>query len=79
MLLSSFDEKKEKKKKPGVVKKPVVISTWKFGIPANEAAWEILKTNGRALDAVEAGVRVPEGDPNERSVGYGDAPTEMGM
>ena len=53
------------------VQKPIVLSTWNFGIEANAAAWEILSKNGRALDAVEAGVKIPEGDPNERSVGYG--------
>jgi N4-(beta-N-acetylglucosaminyl)-L-asparaginase len=60
------------------VNKPIVISTWKFGIQANEAAWEVLKNNGRALDAVEAGVKIPEGDPNERSVGYGGRPDRDG-
>lgn len=80
LLLSSFnknnpDKKRPKKKK---VEKPVVISTWRFGIAANEAAWEVLKNNGRALDAVEAGVRVPEADPNERSVGYGGRPDRDG-
>jgi N4-(beta-N-acetylglucosaminyl)-L-asparaginase len=78
LLLSSFEAKKEKKRKQKATNKPVVISTWKFGIPANEAAWNILKNNGRALDAVEAGVRVPEGDPNERSVGYGGRPDRDG-
>lgn len=62
----------------GKVKKPIVLSTWRFGIAANEAAWEVLKNNGRALDAVEAGVKVPEGDPNERSVGYGGRPDRDG-
>ena len=57
---------------------PIVLSTWKFGIKANEAAWEILKMNGRALDAVEAGVKVPEADPEERSVGYGGRPDRDG-
>ena len=38
---------------------PVVISTWNHGIPANEAAWKVLKNNGSALDAVEQGVMVP--------------------
>ncbi len=42
------------------------------------AAWEVLKNNGKALDAVEAGVKVPEGDPNERSVGYGGRPDRNG-
>jgi len=57
---------------------PIVLSTWRFGMEANAAAWEILKNKGRALDAVEAGVRVPEGDPKERSVGYGGRPDRDG-
>ncbi len=60
------------------VTKPIVLSTWRFGIEANEAAWEILKNKGRALDAVEAGVKIPEGDPTERSVGYGGRPDRDG-
>lgn len=58
--------------------KPIVLSTWNFGLQANAAAWEILSKNGRALDAVEAGVKIPEGDPNERSVGYGGRPDRDG-
>lgn len=58
--------------------KPIVLSTWNFGLAANAAAWEILKNNGRALDAVETGVRVTEADPNERSVGYGGRPDRDG-
>ena len=56
----------------GIINKPIVLSTWNFGVQANGAAWEILKNNGRALDAVEAGVKIPVGDPNERSVGMAD-------
>ena len=62
----------------GKINKPIVISTWNFGVKANGAAWEILKNNGSALDAVEAGVKIPEGDPNERSVGYGGRPDRDG-
>jgi N4-(beta-N-acetylglucosaminyl)-L-asparaginase len=58
--------------------KPLVVSTWRFGIEANAAAWEILGKGGAALDAVEAGVRVPEADPAERSVGYGGRPDRDG-
>lgn len=61
-----------------VIVKPVVLSTWNFGLKANEAAWEVLSKNGRALDAVEAGVKVPEADPTERSVGYGGRPDRDG-
>jgi N4-(beta-N-acetylglucosaminyl)-L-asparaginase len=60
------------------VKKPIVLSTWNFGLNANKAAWEILNTNGKALDAVEAGVKLTEADPNERSVGYGGRPDRDG-
>lgn len=56
----------------------VVISTWDFGPEANKAAWEVLKKGGRALDAVEAGVHVPEADPNNHSVGYGGLPDRDG-
>lgn len=62
----------------GIINKPIVISTWNFGVKANGAAWEILKNNGRALDAVEAGVKIPEADPTERSVGYGGRPDRDG-
>ena len=64
--------------KPTTVNKPIVLSTWDFGKQANEAAWKILSANGRALDAVEAGARVPEGDPKETSVGLGGLPDRDG-
>lgn len=64
--------------KDQTVTKPIVISTWNFGMQANEEAWKILKQNGRALDAVEAGARVPEGDPLETSVGLGGLPDRDG-
>jgi N4-(beta-N-acetylglucosaminyl)-L-asparaginase len=57
---------------------PLVISTWAPNVKANAAAWEILKKGGRALDAVEAGVRVPEADPEDTSVGYGGLPDRDG-
>jgi len=58
--------------------RPVALSTWEHGLGANEAAWEILAEGGRALDAVEAGVRVPEGDPTVMTVGYGGYPDRYG-
>ena len=61
-----------------VLDKPIVISTWDFGLAANVEAWKILSAKGRALDAVEAGVMVPEADPNNRSVGYGGLPDRDG-
>jgi N4-(beta-N-acetylglucosaminyl)-L-asparaginase len=59
-------------------RKPIVISTWNFGLAANVAAWKILSQGGRALDAVEAGARIPEADPKETSVGYGGLPDRDG-
>lgn len=60
------------------VNKPIVLSTWNFGLAANEAAWKILSNGGTALDAVEAGGKVPEGDPKETSVGLGGLPDRDG-
>lgn len=58
--------------------KAIVISTWAQNVKANAAAWEILGSGGRALDAVEAGVKIPEADPNDVSVGYGGLPDRDG-
>lgn len=60
------------------ITKPIVLSTWNFGLQANEAAWKILSGGGKALDAVEAGARIPEGDPSETSVGLGGLPDRDG-
>jgi isoaspartyl peptidase/L-asparaginase-like protein (Ntn-hydrolase superfamily) len=57
---------------------PIIISTWEHGLPANEAAWEILSKGGSSLDAVEAGVRVPEADPKVITVGFGGIPDSKG-
>jgi N4-(beta-N-acetylglucosaminyl)-L-asparaginase len=58
--------------------KPIVLSTWNFGLAANVEAWKVLSKGGRALDAVEAGAKVPEADPTETSVGYGGLPDRDG-
>jgi N4-(beta-N-acetylglucosaminyl)-L-asparaginase len=65
------------------VHRPVVLSTWDFGLLANQAAWTVLSTKGMggggsALDAVEQGVRITEADPSERSVGRGGRPDREG-
>ncbi len=62
-------------KKGGV---PIVISTWNHGIAANQAAMKVILDGGKAIDAVEAGVRVPESDPEMMSVGYGGLPDRDG-
>lgn len=56
---------------------PVVIATWDNRM-ATAAAWEVLNRGGRALDAVEAGARVPEANPEDTSVGYGGFPDRDG-
>ena len=60
------------------INKPIVISTWDFGVAANAAAWLVLNKGGRALDAVEQGVWVPEADETNQSVGYGGLPDRDG-
>lgn len=57
---------------------PIILSTWDFGLEANKAAYEMLNKTKSALDAVEAGVRVPEADPANSSVGYGGLPDRDG-
>ena len=57
---------------------PIVISTWDFGIAANKEAWKTLSSGGRALDAVEAGVKIPEADPKNHSVGRNGYPDRDG-
>jgi len=57
---------------------PCVISTWDFGIAANQAAWAVLSKGGRSLDAVEAGARIPEEDLKNHSVGRAGYPDRDG-
>ena len=56
---------------------PLVIATWK-NLPATEAAWKKMQAGGSALDGVEAGVMVPEADPDNDSVGLGGLPDRDG-
>ena len=57
---------------------PLVISTWGHGLDANEEAMKVIMASGRAVEAVEAGVRIPEADPNNLSVGLGGLPDREG-
>ncbi len=85
LLLSPFHTHHKKhiqknvQKTTGTETRPIVISTWKHGLPANEAAWKILGEGGAALDAVEQGVRVIEADPDNGSVGIGGRPDRDGI
>lgn len=57
---------------------PLVLSTWNFGLAANAVAMDLLQRGASALDAVEAGVHVPEADPEITSVGRGGFPDGEG-
>ncbi len=44
--------------------KPIMVSTWDSGMGVNEAGWQILAANGKALDAIEAGGNYIENQNN---------------
>lgn len=64
--------------KTKILDMPIVVSTWEHGLAANNAAWKVLAEQGKAIDAVEAGVRIPEADLNVMTVGYGGYPDREG-
>ena len=74
-IISAKKEKQNSNSKLGF---PIVISTWEHGIAANNAAMKILVNGGRAIDAVESGVKVSEADPEIMSVGFGGLPDREG-
>jgi len=79
-ILASCQEKKNNKETSETVSKaikPIVICTWNFE-NANAKAWEVLEKGGNALDAVEQGVMMEEGDPNNQTVGIGGRPDRDG-
>src|SRR5688500_15975879 len=63
---------------PATVVTPIVISTWNYGWTAKEGAGQVLSKHGRALDAVETGVKISEADPKITTVGYGGYPDREG-
>jgi isoaspartyl peptidase/L-asparaginase-like protein (Ntn-hydrolase superfamily) len=58
-------------------KKPIVVATWD-NRKATRKGMELILKGGTALDAVEAGARVPEANPEDMSVGYGGLPDRDG-
>lgn len=58
--------------------KPLIVSTWPFGKPANEAALKALRGGGSILDAVEQGIRLTE-DSGNSSVGLSGIPNAAGV
>jgi isoaspartyl peptidase/L-asparaginase-like protein (Ntn-hydrolase superfamily) len=61
----------------GGKRSPIIISTWN-NHKANKAAWSVIEDGGHAIDAVETGVKVPEADPDDQSVGFGGRPDRHG-
>lgn len=59
--------------------KPLILSTWNHGMPANDKAWEVLDAKGSILDAVEQGVKVTELDLTNLSVGLQGLPDREGI
>lgn len=59
--------------------KPVILSTWNHGLPANTDAWARLQQTGSILDAVEAGVKNTELDLTNLSVGLQGLPDREGI
>lgn len=66
------------KKTGSVSQAPLIISTWEPNHVANEVAFKVLESGGSVLDAIEAGIRIPEADPKDVSVGYGGYPDSDG-
>jgi isoaspartyl peptidase/L-asparaginase-like protein (Ntn-hydrolase superfamily) len=58
---------------------PLIVSTWPFGKPANEAALKALEKGGSIVDAVEQGIWVPESDPGNLFVGLSGKPNAAGV
>jgi N4-(beta-N-acetylglucosaminyl)-L-asparaginase len=58
---------------------PLVISTWPFSKPANDAALKILRDGGSILDAVERGIWLTEDAAPNNSVGLGGRPNAAGF
>jgi isoaspartyl peptidase/L-asparaginase-like protein (Ntn-hydrolase superfamily) len=58
--------------------RPLIISTWEFGRPANERALEVLQQGGSTLDAVEQGIGLTEASGN-LTVGLSGKPNAAGF
>ena len=60
-------------------RRPLIVSTWPFGKPANERALEVIRGGGSVLDGVEQGIRLVEADAENSSVGLGGVPNAEGV
>lgn len=59
--------------------KPLILSTWDHGMPANDKAWQVLMETGNLVSAVEEGVKVTELDMDNLSVGLQGLPDREGI
>src|SRR5688572_4896234 len=59
--------------------RPRVVSTWDFGVGANQAAWTKLSAGSSALDAVETGARWAEETLCNSTVGHCGYPDRDGI
>jgi N4-(beta-N-acetylglucosaminyl)-L-asparaginase len=66
-------------KEAGEKFKPLILSTWDHGMPANDRAWEVLMQTGDLVSAVEEGVKVTELDMDNLSVGLQGLPDREGI
>jgi N4-(beta-N-acetylglucosaminyl)-L-asparaginase len=56
---------------------PIVISTWQ-NKQANDVAIKALAEGRSSIDALVEGIKIPESNPDEQSVGYGGRPDRNG-
>ncbi len=57
---------------------PIVVSTWYHGLAANKEAIKVIQNGGKAIDAIEKGLRITEADAEGTTVGLGGAPDRDG-
>jgi beta-aspartyl-peptidase (threonine type) len=57
----------------------MIVVASKNGMVGIRAAMGVLRENGSAIDAVEAGIRLVEANPDDHTVGYGGYPNLLGQ
>jgi beta-aspartyl-peptidase (threonine type) len=57
----------------------MIVVASKNGIVGIDEAMRVLKAGGAAVDAVEAGIRLVEANPDDHTVGYGGYPNLLGQ
>ncbi|WP_304237680.1 N(4)-(beta-N-acetylglucosaminyl)-L-asparaginase [Jiulongibacter sediminis] len=77
-LISCEEQEKYVQNTNSKAQLPISIATWGPNEAAVNAAMAEIESGKTALDAVEAGAKVPEGDPKDMSVGYGGRPDRDG-